>query len=264
MSGFIDFHTHAFPDRIAASAIPVLEKEGNIKALHNGTVTALLASMDNSGIERSVICSIATKPEQSPHILKWSRSIRSDRIIPFPSVHPRDPNLLEQVRIIAEEGFLGIKMHSYYQDYRLDDPSLDDFHGLMSELGLILVIHAAYDIAYPRVRLADPIKIAAVCRKFPQLKLIATHLGGWDEWDDVEIELCGKPIYMELSFAVDELAPERLRRILLAHPPEYLLFGSDSPWTDPKASLDRLAGLELPQELFKKITRRNAQKLLGG
>lgn len=264
MAGFIDFHTHAFPDRIASSAIPALEKEGNIKAFHNGTVAALLASMDRSGVEKAVICSIATRPEQFAGILQWSQAIRSDRIIPFPSVHPRDPNLLEQVRIVAKEGFLGIKMHSYYQDYRLDDPSLNDFHGLMSELGLILVIHAGYDIAYPRVRLADPHKIAAVCGQFPQLKLIATHLGGWDEWDDVETELCGQPIYMELSFALEELAPKRLRRILLAHPPEYLLFGSDSPWTDPKASLERLASLELPQELFVQITRANALRLLGG
>lgn len=263
MAGFIDFHTHAFPDRIAASAIPALEKEGNIKAFHNGTVAALLASMDRSGVDQAVICSIATRPGQFAGILQWSRSIRSDRITPFPSVHPRDPQLLEQVRIIAEEGFKGIKMHSYYQDYSLDDPALDELHGRMSELDLILVIHAGYDIAYPRVRLADPKKIAAVCEKFPRLKLIATHLGGWDEWEDVEIELCGKPISMELSFALDELDPDRLRRILLKHPSEYLLFGSDSPWTDQKASLDRLTDLNLPDELFRKITRNNALQLLG-
>ena len=92
MAGIIDIHTHAFPDPIAAAAIPALEKEGNIKAYLNGTVSALLASMDRSGIEQSVLCSIATRPEQFDTILEWSTTIRSERIIPFPSLHPRIPN----------------------------------------------------------------------------------------------------------------------------------------------------------------------------
>jgi hypothetical protein len=35
MAGFIDFHTHAFPDHIAPAAIASLEKAGNIKAYSN-------------------------------------------------------------------------------------------------------------------------------------------------------------------------------------------------------------------------------------
>ena len=263
MAGIIDFHTHAFPDRIAAAAIPTLEREGNIKAFLNGTIASLLDSMDRSGIDKAVICSIATSPAQYTPILAWSKAIRSERIIPLPSLHPADPHLLEHLHILAEEGFPGIKMHSYYQDYTLDDPALDPLHQTLSELGLVLVIHAGYDIAFPRIRRADPRRIVDVCRKFPDLKLIATHLGGWDEWDDVERLLIGKPIYMELSFAADTLDPERLRRMLLAHPPEYLMFGSDSPWTDQSASLERLRSLDLSEALVEKITSGNASRLLG-
>ena len=32
----IDFHTHAFPDPVAAKAIPALSKEGNVKAHTEG------------------------------------------------------------------------------------------------------------------------------------------------------------------------------------------------------------------------------------
>jgi len=79
MAGIIDIHTHAFPDHIAAAAIPALEKEGDIKAYLNGTVSALLASMDRSGFDQSVLCSIATRPEQFASILDWSKAIRSLR-----------------------------------------------------------------------------------------------------------------------------------------------------------------------------------------
>ena len=41
----IDFHTHVFPDRIAASAIERLEKAINTTASTDGTLTGLLSSM---------------------------------------------------------------------------------------------------------------------------------------------------------------------------------------------------------------------------
>ncbi|MBU0961533.1 MAG: amidohydrolase, partial [Proteobacteria bacterium] len=82
----IDFHTHAFPDNVAAKAIPALEKEGDIKAKTSGTARSLLASMDRAGIDRSIICSIATRPEQFNSILDWSGQIRCERLIPLPSI----------------------------------------------------------------------------------------------------------------------------------------------------------------------------------
>ena len=115
MAGYIDIHTHAFPDPIAKVAIPALEREGGIKAYLDGTVAGLLASMDRGGIEQSVLCSIATRPEQFAPILEWSKEIRSERIVPFPSLHPADPDLLAHLQMIHDEGFKGIKMHSYYQ-----------------------------------------------------------------------------------------------------------------------------------------------------
>ena len=85
MKGIIDFHAHAFPDQIAAGAIPYLEEEGDIKAMHDGRIASLLDLMDRDGVEKSVICSIATRPSQFEAILSWSKQVRTERIIPFPS-----------------------------------------------------------------------------------------------------------------------------------------------------------------------------------
>lgn len=262
--GIIDFHTHAFPDALARRAVASLEESGNISAYGDGTIKGLLASMDAAGIERSVLCSIATRPAQFDDILAWSAAVRSERIIPLPSVHPRDEKLLTRIREVHGQGFAGIKMHSFYQDYLLDDPALFPLYEELSELGLLLVIHAGFDIAFPRQRKADPARIDAVIRRWPKLKLIATHVGGWDDWDEVERLLVGRPVYLELSFGTDFLPQERLKRLLLAHPQEYLLFGSDSPWTDQKKSLEGLRSLSLPQELFDRITSGNARHLLKG
>lgn len=60
----IDMHTHAFPDAIADRAITQLCAEGNVRACLDGRVSSLIASMDTAGIEKSVLCSIATRPRQ--------------------------------------------------------------------------------------------------------------------------------------------------------------------------------------------------------
>ncbi|MDD2468088.1 MAG: amidohydrolase family protein, partial [Desulfobulbus sp.] len=116
--------------------------------------------------------------------------------------------------------------------------------------------------AYPRIRRADPQRILDVCRQFPGLKMIATHLGGWDEWKDVRTLLTGEPIYMEISFALDFLDQIRLRDIILNHPPEYLLFGTDSPWSDQATTLKMLAKLGLSDTLFEAMISSNARRLL--
>ena len=263
MAGYIDFHTHAFPDQIAATAIPALEKKGNVKAYLNGTVTDLLKSMDQAGIEQSVVCSIATRPEQFQPILDWSQSIRSQRIVPLPSVHPTDPDRFDHLQQIKDQGFVGLKLHPYYQDFFLDDPELLEFYAKIQELDLMVVMHTGYDIGYPRIRRANPKRILNLLQMVPGLRLITTHLGGWDEWADVRELLTGLPIYMEISFALDFLDQIRLRDLIENHPPEYILFGTDSPWADQATTLKMLAKLGLSGDLYERIVRGNAKALLA-
>lgn len=260
----IDFHTHAFPDSLAEHAITVLEAEcEDAHAFLNGTVDDLLRSMDRSGIERSVICSIATRPSQFGPILEWSGTVAGDRIIPLPSLHPADPQASEQVRIIHEEGFVGLKLHPYYQDFFLDGEQLFPIYEQALRYDLLLVSHTGFDMAFPRERRCDPERICNVLERFPQLRFVATHLGAWEDWDEVERCLLGKPVYMELSFAFGWLEQERIRHILETHPMEHLLFGTDSPWNDQQQTLDALRALSLEQEREAAILSGNALRLLN-
>ena len=262
MQGIIDFHAHAFPDQVAASAIPYLEEEGDVKALHDGRVSSLLHLMDRDGVEKSVICSIATRPSQFDAILSWSRQIRSERIIPFPSFHPDDPIAVEHISRIREEGFKGIKMHPYYQQFFLDDERLFRVYEKISELGLILVMHTGFDIAYPRIRRCDPKQILNVMTRFPELKMVTTHLGAWQQWGEVEELLAGRKIYMDVSYTLDQIDPQTARRIILKHPEEYILFGTDAPWSSARETYGNLLQLELGENLERRILRENGLALL--
>ena len=93
----IDFHTHIFPDNLAGKALRSIESTGGIKPKFDGTLKGLINSMDNAGVSISVVLSIATKPKQFNSIFNWARSIYSERIIPFPSVHPDDEEVHQHI-----------------------------------------------------------------------------------------------------------------------------------------------------------------------
>jgi len=233
-----DFHTHAFPDAMADRAIASLQSETDKATAHlDGRVSSLLASMDKAGIGRSVICSIATKPTQFDKILEWSKQIRSERIVPFPSIHPKDPDAQAHIRQIAEAGFKGIKLHPYYQEFEIDSPAMHPVYEELCRQKLILVCHTGFDVSFAYNRIVDPQRIAKVIKAFPDLKLVTTHFMGWDDWDEVEKHLLGKPVYTDFSMTIPFMGAERTKSMLLRHPREYVLFGTDSPWQDQSEEL---------------------------
>jgi len=259
----VDVHTHAFPDALADRAMARLSAEvPGLPYYHDGRVGSLLASMDRAGIDISVVCSIATRPEQFEPILRWSAQIRSDRIVPLPSVHPADPDVIGHIEKIAAEGFKGIKLHPYYQQFVADEARMEAVYGAVSACGLILVMHTGYDIAFERVDRAGPQRIMGVLQRWPDLKLVTTHMGGWSQWDQVGRMIIGRCVYMETSFVLDGMDDEAMRRMLTAHPADYILFGTDSPWDDQKRALERVRGLGLGPELERKILSDNALRLL--
>ena len=263
MTAIIDFHTHAFPDRVAETAVPALATKGKVTPCLDGKIDSLLASMDKAGVDKSVLCSIATRPGQFDSILTWSKAIRSERIIPFPSFHPENPKALENIRIIRKEGFKGVKLHPYYQNFLVDEERMFPFYEEVITNDLALVMHTGYDIGFPRDDIAGPARIKNVIDRFPELKIVATHMGAWEMWEEVGELLLGHRLYIDISFSLQYLGREKARQMLLSHPTDRILFGSDSPWACQDEVINMLRGLELGEEIENRITIHNALELLG-
>ena len=260
----IDAHTHAFPDKLAPRALETLhEKAAPFRAVLDGTLGQLIDSMDASGIEKSIVCSIATRPEQFGPILDWCEKIRSDRIVPLASIHPDTPAPQARIREIKERDIKGLKLHSMYQDFCVDDERLFPIYESIEENGLLLQLHAGYDIGYPDQKSAEPSRILKVHRKFPGLILLATHLGGWRSWGEVDKYLAGEDIYFDTSFTLDDIAPETLSSILSKHSIDKILLGSDSPWRPQQYEVDLVKKLNIGEDQKEKILGLNAEKLLS-
>jgi predicted TIM-barrel fold metal-dependent hydrolase len=260
----VDFHVHAFPDSLADRATARVEQAAGVRARRAGTITSLLAAMDEAGIETSVVLSIATRPSQFEPILKWSQAIRCPRIVPFLSVHPADPQAAERVRLAASMGFKGFKFQPYYQEFSLDEERMFPIYEALQEAGLICVSHTGFDTAHPFERVADPPRILTVLERFPDLTFVATHLGAWQDWDLVAELLPKARLWTDISYTLPFLPAEKARSLIAAFPADRLLFGSDWPWADQSAAIRSLGELGLDPLLEEAILGGNARKLLGG
>lgn len=260
--GIIDIHTHAFPDFLAAHAIARLEGQAGVRAALDGTVAALLGSMDRAGIAGSVVCSIATEPRQFTSILQWSLRIAGPRLKPFPSVHPASPEAIAEIRLVADRGFAGIKLHPEYQDFHADDPGLADFYRAVRAAGLIILFHAGHDIGFPDSERSAPRRILQVVQAFPGLRVIASHLGGYRRWEEVAASLLGHDIYLDTSYTIGHIPAALLHRILRGHRADRILFGTDSPWIDQAAAVREIRELGLGRDLEAAILGGNARTLL--
>ena len=261
----IDFHTHIFPDRIAAQAIGRLETSGNIKAATDGTLTGLFASMDRGGVDMSVILPVATKPSQFMNIQSFAKSINeqySDRLMSFGGIHPDSANYRKQLNIIADLGFKGVKIHPDYQGVMIDDIRYLRIIDYATELGLVIITHAGVDISMEDSVYCPPKKMRKVLDELKPEKMVLAHYGGFELWDEVYEYLAGENIWLDTALIYDYISKEQFLKILEKHGSDKILFGSDSPWSDMGKSVNWIKSLSLPQNVEEDIFSGNAKRLL--
>jgi predicted TIM-barrel fold metal-dependent hydrolase len=93
--------------------------------------------------------------------------------------------------------------------------------------------------------------------------IVAAHLGGHDQWDDVEEHLVGTGIYLDTSMGFEFYPTEQFLRIVKNHGADKILFGSDSPWSNAQTEIETLMALPLSGEEKELILSGNARRLLG-
>ena len=260
----IDFHTHAFPGKIAARAVASLSHgSGGMVPQTDGTVTSLKAAMDQDGVDISVVLSIATNPRQQHSVNDYAMEMnQDDRIVAFGSVHPDAPDALEELERIADAGLKGVKFHPEYQCFYADEERMKPIYRKISELGLISMFHAGQDIGFAPPYHCLPEHLLGALR-WLDTPVVAAHWGGYCCSTDVIGKLCGENLYFDLSFGYGCIPKPLAQAIIDKHGPDKLLFGSDMPWHRPKWELRLLNSLDLSDADKEKILFRNAARLLN-
>ena len=265
----IDFHTHVFPDKFAHHAMKVLEDnidEPNMYCRALATASALVETMDGCGVDKSVVCHVATKEKQHEDLLKFAKAINGDRLISFGSIMPDAPSALEYIWKISVEGLLGVKLHPALQRCRPDDEKYFPLYDLMRALNLVVVFHAGWDPSYPDELMASPASLLAVARNFPGLRIVAAHMGGMKHAQDVldQVAGCKEEIYFDTAYSAEgAIDPQLFAAIVSKHGPDRILLGSDFPWHLPSQEMAMVRALDLPEGDKDLILGGNAARLLG-
>ena len=260
----IDFHTHAFPEKIASSAIAKLAHDsGGLVPQTDGTVASLKEEMRKDGVDISVVHSIATNPKQQTKVNNFAVEINQDpQIVAFGSVHPDAPDALEELERIHAAGLKGVKLHPEYQQFYANDEKMKPIYRKISQLGLITLFHAGQDYGFPPPYHGMPEHLLGAL-KWLDTPVVAAHWGSYACWPQVLQTLCGENIWFDLSFGYCSMPRAIAQQIVDKHTPDKLLFASDMPWHRPAWELRLINTLDLSETDREKIFSGNARKLLN-
>lgn len=260
----IDFHTHAFPAKIAGRAVAKLAHDaGGLTPQTDGTVEGLKARMEQFGVDISVVHSIATSSKQQKNVNDYAMEMNQDpSIVAFGSVHPDAPDALEELERIHAAGLKGVKFHPEYQQFYADDEKMKPIYRKISQLGLITLFHAGYDIGFPPPYHGMPEHLLGAL-KWLDTPVVAAHWGSSGCGEEVLKKLCGQELWFDLSFGYGCIPKPIAQAIVDRHTPDRLLFGSDMPWHRPDWELRLLDSLDISDSDREKICYKNAQALLS-
>ncbi len=278
----IDFHTHIFPKKIAKRALEHLTEGCRTIPFTGGTEEELRASMKEAGIGLSVSLPVITNPEKVIRI-NFSAAVQNEKvdetgILSFAGMHPAAENYRALLNTIKRLGFKGIKLHPDFYRIPFDDIQTKRIVDYASELDLIVVTHAGTDIGlYPPV-FCTVDSIVNVVKDVRPAKLVAAHMGGWNNWDEVLDKLAGMDLWYDTAFSIGEIpwdAPDANQYhfhqledeafVELVHKMgvDRVLFATDSPWAEQKDYVNRIDGMPLSKDEKRRIFAGNAKRLLG-
>jgi uncharacterized protein len=236
--------------------------------------------------ERNAMACVLT-PAPGLEVIRKAAAQHPDVIIPYGRISVDDPNVLAEIKMFADAGFKGIKMHT--PKYNWDDFGYFPIYDKLQSLGLIALFHTGIvsgsntdepeSSSMARMR---PSFLHTIARSFPKLVIQGAHLG--NPWYDeaAEVARWERNIYFDLTGSSLLKKAKNLavfKEYLWWEGPtahsssdavyafEKLVFGTDEPPENLDACLTRyesmLAACGVPESSRRKIYGETLAKLLG-
>ncbi len=250
----------------------------------------LLRRMEEAGIDLSVIFAVDNdcKSTDEATIMAAQKACANlerrnpKKLIAFASIHPQRKNAPDLFReCIQGLGMKGLKWHPAYGFFDPTSPEAYKVLRVAQELKVPLLTHTGSMYGMTNGRFSQPMLLDQVALDFPELKIVAAHMGHltWHEW--CEVAYFKRSVYGDLSewqiFAAGqyEWFCRTLREMIDLVGAERIIFASDGPymelvfsntkWVKIIKDLPRKAppGIRFTEEEVAAILGGNAQKILG-
>ena len=172
------------------------------------------------------------------------------------TLHPDMDNIDEEIDRIISLGLKGIKLHPDTQGFNADcENAFKIYEKIQGRLPLL--IHAGdyrYDFSHPS-------RIANIVDTFPNLTVVAAHLGGWSIFEQAVPFMKDLKCYMDISSVMPFIPEEKVSELINLYGADRLMFGSDFPMWNPAKEYESFMKFDLTDEQREKILWRNAAKV---
>jgi predicted TIM-barrel fold metal-dependent hydrolase len=179
LSLIIDFHTHIYPQWVAAKILPAAKRKLKVAVPGTGSPADLRRMMQAAGVAQSVLLPLAKGKEDVSSLNDWIMSVSGGReLTAFGAVHPFMPNLEAELDRLASWGVKGVKMMPLLQEVYPDDPCCERLYEALIEREMILVAHAGRDPLDRQEVFGTPDRFSRTVECYPKLRFVLAHLGG--------------------------------------------------------------------------------------
>lgn len=276
----IDCHTHVFPDKVRKDREAFCQKDEGFWSIYKNSknrvvgVEDLIASMDESGVERSVVCGF---PWSQPDLcslhnqyLMESASRYPHRLIVFVSLLFSNPDWSgKELDRWVKSGAKGVgEIGFYHREMTFQDiDSMKPILGYMEKQGIPVLLHTNETIghSYPGKGMTPLERFYELILSFPNLPILLAHWGGGLLFYELmpEVARVMANVYYDTAaspFLYSKKIYAIVSEIVGA---EKILFGTDFPLIPPRRYFQELEGSGLPEGDLKKILGLNSLRLFG-
>ncbi len=261
-----DFHTHVYPDAIAAKAVGALNRFYDFTAECSGTLGDQLESARLANLYGFALLGVATNPHQVEHvnqaILRAADLARRAgfRCVPFIGMHQDYPDPEAEIIRAIRLGAKGMKLHPDIQQVEIDDPRLCRIYEILARYRLPVVLHMGDHRA--DYRYSSPDKLAKVASAYPKVRFVASHLGAYRAWQESDQLIGLANVWFDSSSSLWALPKERALELIRSLGTDRIFFGTDYPVTTAVHELTRFFTLPLLEEERRAILWDNAAAFL--
>jgi len=276
----VDFHTHVSPPQIKKNRNKYIERDPCFAILYSdpkakiATADELIASMDEAGVDISVILNIGWTThelcvETNDYIID-SVSRYPQRLVGFCAVQPQSPKAaVAEIERCAQAGIRGVgEMRPDMQLFDLgDEVVMEPLVEVLRKHQLVLLLHASEPVGhyYPGKGGITPDILYPFITSFPDLTLVCAHWGGGLPFYALmpEVKKAISNVYFDTAASSFLYTPEVYNQVIQLVGADKILFGSDYPLLTQSRLLEEIKALDLPEETKKLMLSGNAQRLLG-
>lgn len=275
----IDCHTHIFPDEVRKDRHAYCKRDRAFSSLYKDTkarmagVEDLIASMDEYGIERSVICGF---PWSEPDLcslhnryLTEAASRYPHRLIVFIMLLFSEPGWSEkELEVCLREGARGVGEIAFYHR-EMTPRDIGAVRPILAQIGkkgipLLLHVNETLGHSYPGKGTTPLERFYELILSFPNLPIVLAHWGGGLPFYELmpEVAKAMANVYYDTAASPYLYSKKIYAAVSEMVGVKKILFGTDFPLLSPRKYLQELEGSGLSKEDQRKILGLNFSKLL--